>query len=59
MCFERFGQIGGCNMSVEEKKRIMISLSRENAELLARMAREMGLSKSALVTIWINSNKTK
>lgn len=46
-------------MSVEEKKRIMISLSRENAELLARMAREMGLSKSALVTIWINANKTK
>nr|WP_015092847.1 ribbon-helix-helix protein, CopG family [Lacticaseibacillus paracasei]AFX97739.1 CopG [Lacticaseibacillus paracasei] len=59
MLFERFRQIGGCNMSVEEKKRIMISLSSENAELLAKMAREMGLSKSALVTIWINANKTK
>ena len=46
-------------MSVEEKKRIMISLSSENAELLAKMAREMGLSKSALVTIWINATKTK
>lgn len=46
-------------MVSEEKKRVMISLSLENAELLTKIAREMGLSKSALITIWINANKHK
>jgi len=41
----------------DEKKRVLVTLTSERAEELDRMAREMGLSKSALITSWINENR--
>lgn len=41
----------------DEKKRVLVTLTLERAEELDRMAKEMGLSKSALITSWINENR--
>ncbi|MDN6292364.1 transcriptional regulator [Staphylococcus casei] len=40
-----------------EKKRIMISLSQEVFEKIEDISKETGLSKSALITMWINEKK--
>ncbi|PRY73338.1 ribbon-helix-helix CopG family protein [Alkalibacterium olivapovliticus] len=40
-----------------DKKRIMVTLTKEVADNLDKIAKEMGLSKSALITLWINENR--
>lgn len=44
-------------MSRDEKKRVMVTLSKEVADDFDELAKKMGLSKSGLVTIWVNENK--
>lgn len=44
-------------MAEEKKKRVMLSLSKDVAEALDKLAKEVGLSKSGLVTTWINANR--
>ena len=46
-------------MSRDEKKRVMVTLSKEVADDFDELAKKMGLSKSGLVTIWVNENKKK
>lgn len=41
----------------KDKKRVTLTLKIENAIKLDKLAKNMGVSKSALVTLWINSNK--
>ncbi len=43
----------------ETKKRIMITVSKDIANMLDKMADKQGLSKSALVTTWINQEIQK
>lgn len=43
----------------ETKKRVMITVSKDVAEKLDRMADKQGLSKSALVTTWVNQELKK
>ncbi len=40
-----------------EKKRVMITLSSEVFEKIESISKETGLSKSALITLWINEKK--
>ena len=44
-------------MSRDEKKRVMVTLSKEVADDFDELAKKVGLSKSGLVTIWVNENK--
>lgn len=41
----------------DEKKRVMVTLTSDIAKNLDEIAKNMGLSKSALVTLWINENR--
>lgn len=41
----------------QEKKRIMISLNQEVFEKIEVLSKETGLSKSALITMWVNEQK--
>lgn len=41
----------------DEKKRVMVTLSSEIAKDFDEIAKKMGLSKSALITLWINENR--
>ena len=41
----------------QEKKRIMITLNQEVFEKLEVLSKETGLSKSALITMWVNEQK--
>lgn len=43
-------------MSDNEKKRVMVTLSKEVADRFEQIAKQMGLSKSGLVTVWINAS---
>lgn len=45
-------------MAAEDKKRVLVTLSFDKAEAFEKLAKEMGISKSALLTLWI-SEKTK
>lgn len=40
-----------------DKKRVMLTLTKEVADDLEKHAKSMGLSKSALITSWINENR--
>ena len=40
-----------------QKKRVALSLADEVAKQLEEIAKEKGLSKSALVTVWIEQNQ--
>lgn len=40
-----------------EKKRVMITLNKEVFEVIEKISKETGLSKSALITMWINEKK--
>ncbi len=40
-----------------DKKRVMLTLTKEVADDLEKIAKSMGLSKSALITSWINGNR--
>lgn len=40
----------------ETRKRLAISLAPETAKKLERLARDAGLTKSALLTVWINEH---
>ncbi|MEX1512225.1 CopG family transcriptional regulator [Enterococcus sp. C61] len=40
-----------------DKKRVMLTLTKEVADDLEKKAKSMGLSKSALITSWINENR--
>ncbi|HGQ1239686.1 TPA: CopG family transcriptional regulator [Streptococcus pneumoniae] len=40
-----------------QKKRVALSLADEVAKQLEEIAKEKGLSKSALVTVWIQKNQ--
>lgn len=40
-----------------DKKRVMLTLTKEVADDLEKIAKSMGLSKSALITSWINENR--
>jgi metal-responsive CopG/Arc/MetJ family transcriptional regulator len=46
-------------MVSNDKKRIQISLSEEMLKKLDDMAKEIGISKSALVSMWIKENEKK
>lgn len=41
----------------DEKKRVMITLNNDVFEKLERLSKETGLSKSSLITLWINEQK--
>lgn len=41
-------------MATKEKKRVLVSLAPEKAEILENMSKKEGISKSALITSWIN-----
>nr|CRY96594.1 hypothetical protein [uncultured prokaryote] len=41
----------------QEKKRIMITLNQEVFEKIEVLSKETGLSKSALITMWVNQQK--
>ncbi|TFI09385.1 transcriptional regulator [Thiopseudomonas sp. 4R-3cl] len=43
-------------MSNDEKKRVMVTLSKEVADKFDKIAKQMGLSKSGLVTVWVNNS---
>nr|WP_243147733.1 transcriptional regulator [Leuconostoc lactis] len=40
-----------------DKKRVMLTLTKEVADDLEKNAKSMGLSKSSLITSWINENR--
>lgn len=44
-------------MAENEKKRVMVTLSKKVADDFDEIAKKRGLSKSGLVTVWINANK--
>lgn len=41
----------------DEKKRVMITLNKDVFEKLECLSKETGLSKSSLITLWINEQK--
>lgn len=41
----------------DEKKRIMVTLTKEVSDALEEIAKQSGLSKSGLVTTWVNANR--
>ena len=41
----------------QEKKRIMITLNQEVFEKIEVLSKETGLSKSALITMWVNEKE--
>lgn len=41
----------------QEKKRIMITLNQEVFQKIEVLSKETGLSKSALITMWVNEQK--
>lgn len=41
----------------DEKKRVMVTLSNDIAKDFDEIAKKMGLSKSALITLWVNENR--
>ena len=41
----------------DEKKRVMVTLNSEIAKNFDDIAKKKGLSKSALITLWINENR--
>ncbi|HBM5684449.1 TPA: CopG family transcriptional regulator [Enterococcus faecium] len=43
-------------MISNEKKRVVVTLTKEVADNLDKIAKQMGLSKSGLITIWVNGN---
>jgi metal-responsive CopG/Arc/MetJ family transcriptional regulator len=43
-------------ISNEKKKRVVVTLTKEVADNLDKIAKQMGLSKSGLITIWVNAN---
>lgn len=45
-------------MASEDKKRVLVTLPLEKAEVFEKLAKELGISKSALLALWI-SEKTK
>lgn len=44
-------------LSEDKKKRVMVTLSVEIADEFDEIAKRMGLTKSGLVTVWVNANK--
>ncbi|EDO0847613.1 transcriptional regulator, partial [Listeria monocytogenes] len=44
-------------MVSNDKKRVMLTLTKEVTDDLDKIAKSMGLSKSALITSWINENR--
>ena len=44
-------------MIPENKKRVMVTLSKDVAEELENIAVEKGFSKSALITMWVNEKR--
>lgn len=44
-------------MISDEKKRVVVTLSKEVADKFDKIAKQMGLSKSGLVTTWVNANR--
>lgn len=40
-----------------DKKRVMVTLAKEVADNFDEIAKRMGLSKSALLTLWVNENR--
>lgn len=44
-------------MVKDDKKRVMVTLSKEVFEAFEEIAKQTGLSKSGLVTIWVNANR--
>lgn len=44
-------------MVPEDKKRVTVTLSREVAAEFEKVAKDLGWSKSALLTFWINEKR--
>ena len=43
-------------MIIIENKRVDVKLTKEVSDNLDKIAKQMGLSKSGLITIWVNAN---
>ncbi|MBO1301013.1 MULTISPECIES: CopG family transcriptional regulator [unclassified Enterococcus] len=41
----------------DDKKRVTVTLNNEVADELEKIAKRMGLSKSGLITVWVNNNR--
>lgn len=41
----------------EDKKRVVVTLSVEVANHLDKLAKDLGLSKSGLITVWTNEKR--
>lgn len=42
---------------MNEKKRVVVTLTKDVADDLDRIAKRMGLTKSGLITVWTNENR--
>ncbi len=43
-------------MISNEKKRVVVTLTKEDADNLDKIAKQIRLRKSGLITIWVNAN---
>lgn len=44
-------------MIKDDKKRVMVTLTKEVFEAFEELTKQTGLNKSGLVTVWINANR--
>ena len=42
---------------MNEKRRVVVTLTKDVAEQLDLIAKKMGLTKSGLITVWTNENR--
>ncbi|HFU6614693.1 ribbon-helix-helix domain-containing protein [Lactococcus garvieae] len=42
---------------MDEKKRVVVTLTKDVAEQLDLIAKKMGLTKSGLITVWTNEKR--
>lgn len=49
--------MGASKMISDDKKRITVTLNNDVADELEKLAKSMGLSKSGLITVWVNNNR--
>lgn len=54
MCYNIGEPRKGGNYMAEKRVRVAVSLTPETAEKLSKLAEAQGLTKSALLTVWVN-----
>lgn len=57
--YDYLNERGDIVVVAEHKKRVMITVSKEIADKLELVAEKNGLSKSALITVWVNQEVKK